>query len=136
MPLDSSYTLSCKDTVAQENFADVDYDRWDDQTPNKSIYISDLHELNARDMLTFNRTFAKPSGNFLGMNKAALKFTRDITVLGKDGENIVVPSTFQLALSLPYGAGEDEIFFFTSRSTAILTKWTTCLDPLFRRLTI
>ena len=132
---DTITVASTKNTVAQDPAVDVDYTRWDDQTPNKSTYISDSHELSARDMLTFNRTFPKPSGNFLGMQKCLMKFTKDISVPGVDGVDILAPSIVQLAYSLPCGVTEDQLIFLKSRIAALALNWTVTA-AVARQLTV
>lgn len=71
---------------------------------NRAVYIGADHALNARNTVTLYRTPPKPSGNFLGVGKSAIKLSQDITVLGADGSSVVAPIIFEVSCSLPVGA--------------------------------
>lgn len=72
---------------------------------NRSVYISGDHLLDARDTLALYRTLPKVAGNFRGVAKTSLKFTKDVVVLGVDGvSNITAPIIVEVSMSLPVGA--------------------------------
>jgi hypothetical protein len=85
-----------------------DYSRFDTSGANRTVYIGDDHLTESRDTLTLYRTFPKVNGNFRGMKKSAIKFTKDFTVLGVDGSNIVVPCIVDVGFSVPVGLTDDQ----------------------------
>ncbi len=70
---------------------------------NRSVYISANHEPAARDTLGFYRAAPKANGNFKGVQKTSVKFTKDITVLGVDGTNLISPIITEVNFSFPVG---------------------------------
>ena len=80
----------------------------------RSLYKSPSHSLEARDTLTVTRSMPKPSGNFRGVKKSAIKDTIDVTVPGVDATtSIVAPAIGAVNFSLPVG---------TSAATALLLR--------------
>lgn len=71
---------------------------------NRSVYISAAHTPASRDTLGFYRTEPKANGNFRGVLKSSFKFTKDITVEGIDGSDIVAPLIVEVNFSFPMGS--------------------------------
>jgi len=80
----------------------VDYTRYQEQE-NRVTYISENHTLESRDQLQFYRTFPTKTGNFKGVMKSAVKFTRDYSVAGVDGNDITAPIIAEVSFSIPVG---------------------------------
>lgn len=75
-----------------------------DEFQNRSVYIGANHSPEARDNLTFYRTFPKQSGNFRGTCKSSFKISTDKVVNGADGASqIVAPVICEVSFSLPLG---------------------------------
>jgi hypothetical protein len=70
---------------------------------NRSTYIGPGHTQVARYLMQLYRSFAKRAGNFLGVAKTEVKITKDFTVLGVDGTNVVAPAIADASFSLPVG---------------------------------
>lgn len=80
------------------------YQRFDDSTPNKALYVTGAHSVMSRDSLALFRTFPKPSGNFAGVSRSTVKFSKDVIVPGVDStttqtSQIIVEVNF----SIPVG---------------------------------
>lgn len=87
---------------------------------NKSTYVGPNHSLQARNKMELYRTLPKRAGNFLGAAKGSVKFTKDITVPGADGTDIVVPQIFEVSYSLPVGSTDAQSLAFRQRVIAAL----------------
>jgi len=81
-----------------------------DKIDNRSFYITPTHSAEARDMLTFHRSLPKTNGNFRGVKKSTMKFTRDVIVLGADGiSNITAQEIISVNFSSPVGMTEADM---------------------------
>jgi len=99
-----------------------DYSRYDEYQ-NRSVYISDSHTLALRNTLGFYRTFPKPSGNFLGVAKSAVKLTEDIVVPGADATTtITVPNIGEVKFSFAVGATPAQTLAFKMRMSAMIAE--------------
>jgi len=79
------------------------YSRYDEYQ-NRAEYIAEDHTLALRNKLGIYRTFPKPSGNFLGVAKSAIKFTQDYSLAGADATTtITAPGIIEVSFSLPVG---------------------------------
>lgn len=102
------------------NPADVTYDRYI-ENENRSVYITSAHVPEARDTLGLYRTFPTKSGNFKGVSKSALKFTRDIEVSGVDSSTVLTsPMIADISFSIPVGALAIDILELRQRMIAAL----------------
>lgn len=82
---------------------DYVYSRFE-EFQNRASYIHALHSLSAKHTLTFYRTFPKPTGNYKGVAKTALKFSVDKIVDGVDGvSQLTSPMICEVGFSLPVG---------------------------------
>lgn len=80
------------------------YQRFDDSTPNKSLYVTSVHTMMSRDTLALFRTFPKPSGNFAGVSRTTIKFSRDVIVPGVDSTtNQTSQIIAEVNFSIPVG---------------------------------
>jgi hypothetical protein len=71
---------------------------------NKSTYRTASHnDTVQQDLLSFYRTAAKRSGEFLGTEKTAIKRTKTVIVKNASGLDVKAPSIVNLDFSLPYG---------------------------------
>lgn len=95
------------------------FTRFED-TPTRSTYIGANHSLSARDTLNFYRTLPKPSGNFNGVAKTALKFSKDIVVDGRDGADVTAPIIIEVSASIPVGATAAQVLVARQRVVSLL----------------
>lgn len=72
----------------------------------KTEYYDEDHTVASRSMCTVMCTLPKQNGNFYGTLKTSVKFTRDVTVTGVNGEDIKVPSIAEANFSFPSGTDE------------------------------
>lgn len=80
------------------------FQRFDDSTPNKSLYVTSVHTMMSRDTLALFRTFPKPSGNFAGVSRTTIKFSRDVIVPGVDSTtNQTSQIIAEVNFSIPVG---------------------------------
>lgn len=71
---------------------------------NRSEYIMEGHSLALRDKMGLYRTMPKQAGNFRGMAKTSVKFTKDLSVPGVDATtSIVAPEIIDIGFSFPVG---------------------------------
>lgn len=88
---------------------------------NRAVYISGSHALSARDTLSLYRTLPKPSGNFKGVAKCALKFSQDILVDGVDGvSQLTSPIIVEVSMSVPVGATAAQCLIARQRAVTLL----------------
>jgi hypothetical protein len=100
--LDNVITLAV-DELNDTNTVDHVFNRYD-EFQNRSVYSGENHQLTARDILTFYRTFQKVSGNFRGVAKSSAKFTQDFVVDGVDGvSQLTSPLIAEVNFSIPVG---------------------------------
>jgi len=69
----------------------------------KSTYIGPNHSPMAFDMLSLTANTPKPSGNFPGTQKSTFKRSKQFTVVGVNGENVVLPAIVEVSFSIPSG---------------------------------
>ena len=87
---------------------------------NRAVYISDEHSIAERDTLALYRTLPKPSGNFRGVGKSTVKFSKDLSVLGVDGTSQVAPLIIEVSFSIPVGATVATMLEMRQRAVALL----------------
>lgn len=127
--LDNTITLDVDVDGTGTNNETVVFTR-KDEVSGRSYYESDSHANALRDILQFYRTKAKRSGNYMGSDKAAAKFTHDVTVNGVDQTtSIVSPAIIEVSTSLPVGMTDADIEAFFARMPATIN-----LRSLFLRL--
>lgn len=115
----ASITLAV-DELNNANDVNHVYTRFDEYQ-NRSVYNHSSHSLEARDTMTFYRTFAKPSGNFKGMAKSAIKFSQDLSVTGVDGlAALVSPLIAEVSFSIPVGVAVAAQLLMRQRLIAVL----------------
>jgi hypothetical protein len=76
---------------------------------NRSVYICADHDPAARNLLGFYRTAPKINGNFKGVLKTSMKFTRDYTVVGVDGSDLSSPIIIEVNYSIPVGVAAADV---------------------------
>lgn len=102
----------------------------------RSVYIGENHRLDARDTLVFYRTMPTASGNFKGMAKTAVKFSRDLSVPGVDSStSLTVPLIIEATVSLPVGAAKAELVEARQKLIALLDD-DSIMNPLNTQLSI
>lgn len=90
---------------------------------NRAVYISGTHAITAKDTLGFYRTFPKVNGNFRGVAKTAVKFSKDVSVLGVDGvSSILAPIILEVSISMPVGITAAEALIARQRMIAMLDR--------------
>jgi hypothetical protein len=103
---------------------------------NRSEYIHTNHTMVMRDKLGFYRTQPKINGNFRGMAKSAVKFTKDHMVPGVDTTTeIIAPSIIEIRISNPVGMTPAETLAMVMRAAAFLPL-STIVAPLVDQLQV
>lgn len=103
---------------------------------NRSVYIGDSHSMAAKDTLGLYRTFPKPSGNFKGVAKTAVKFSKDVLVTGADGvSQLTAPIIVDISFAIPVGATHGDILVARQRALALLDL-DAIMDPLNEQLMV
>lgn len=88
---------------------------------NRAVYIGASHSISAKDTLSLYRTQPKSSGNFKGVAKTAVKFSKDLVVDGVDGvSQLTAPLIVDISFSIPVGATHAEILIARQRALALL----------------
>lgn len=130
---DNEITLAV-DVLHNSTFVDKVYTRMD-QYMNRTVYVSEDHSFATPDTLTFYRTFPKPSGNYPGQAKAAVKFSKTVSVPGVDGADVFGPFIIEVSASLPVGVTPAVQLEIRQRATALLNREDIMVD-LFNQLEI
>lgn len=101
--------------------AALSFTRLGDEGLNKSTYVETTnHSVISRDMLNFYSTPAKPSGNSCGIQRSAIKRTRDFSVDTRDGSGThYLPARCQISFDLPVGMTDAQRRVFILESVAI-----------------
>lgn len=133
---EETLTLTVDETNDGETTANVNhvYKRFDTFN-TRSIYHHANNQPDLRDILSFYRTEAKRNGNYRGARRSSFKFTKDVTVLGFDGSNIVVPMYFEVNASIPLGVTEEVMMVQRQKCVALLDD-DTISGPLNKDLSI
>jgi hypothetical protein len=95
---------------------------------SKSVYYDADHTVAARNEVAFARTFPKQSGNFYGTLRTNVKFTKDITVPGVNGENIKTPVIGEASFSFPVGVDNATATLIRQKLVAMLD-YDAVMDP-------
>lgn len=131
---DNSLTLAV-DELNNASTTDHVYSRFEEYQ-NRSVYIHSGHSLDARDTLSLYRTFPKAAGNFKGMAKSAIKFSKDQEVTGVDGvSTLVSPLIVEVSFSIPVGSTSAQILIARQRAIALLDN-DTFMDKLNEQLMV
>lgn len=97
-----------------------DFTRFE-ETINRTIYAGENHAINAKDTLALYRTAPKQSGNFKGVAKTSVKFTKDNVVLGVDGlAQLTSPLIVEVSFSVPVGVTNATVKEMRQRLIALL----------------
>lgn len=92
-----------------------------DYFQNRSVYSGPLHSSLNRDTLNFYRAVAKQNGNFRGVDKSSVKFSKDYTVPGVDSTSTLVsPVIIEVNFSIPVGVSAATIKEMRQRVIALL----------------
>lgn len=99
--LDNTITLSvdAANTGSSSAYSLVRLHEYDDKT----IYYGPSHTRASRELMTFTRSEAKPSGSFRGIDSSTMKITVDVVVPGSDGVDRVAPFTIICEARMPVG---------------------------------
>lgn len=117
--LDNTITLSV-DTTNDDTPENHVFTRYDEYQ-NRSVYNGPDHSLDTKELLTIYRTPPKPSGNFKGVAKSALKFARDVDVEGKDSTTTVAAVELgEISFSIPIGTTAADAMILRQRMIAAL----------------
>lgn len=116
------------DTLNSGSTTDYDFTRFE-ETLNRTIYAGENHAIDARDQLAIYRTAPRKTGNFKGVAKTSVKFTRDFTVLGVDGlANLTAPLILEVSFSVPVGCTSTQMVEMRQRVIALLDSDTVMND--------
>lgn len=111
-------------TTTNETYARYDINQ------NRSTYIGSSHLAEARDTISMYRSFATKSGNFKGVQKTSVKFTKDHEVTGVDGTTtLTAPVILEISFSVPVGVTAAQMKIVRQRALALLDS-DTVMDAL------
>lgn len=111
------------------------YSRYEEQQ-NRTVYIGAFHTPDSRDMLTLLRTMPTKNGNFKGVSKSTVKFTKDTVVSGVDGSTtLTAPIIIDVSFSIPVGTIAADVIKARQRVIALLDE-DSFMDPLNIQLQI
>lgn len=110
------------DVLNNGTLVDQAFTRYDDSTPNRSIYIGPGHTLSSREQFALLRTFPKRTGAYYGSAKAAVKFTSDVVVPQADGTDTTAPLIAEIGFSIPVGTTPAKLVELRQRILAILDR--------------
>jgi hypothetical protein len=117
------------DITNDENVVVEVYER-SNEYQDRSTYIGENHALDARDQIQLYRTYPTKSGNFKGVQKSSVKFTKDQAVSGADGvTTLTAPLIIDVSFSVPVGTSAAEILAARQRAIALLDS-DNYMDPL------
>lgn len=113
----------------------VNFTRFDEYQ-NRTVYIGDNHQMDAKDTLTLYRSTPTPNGNFKGVMKTSVKFTKDVLVPGVDGvSTLTAPIILEVSFSVPVGASAAALLLARQTALALVDR-DDIMDPLNRTLMI
>lgn len=108
------------DAANDGNPASEVYTRYE-EFQNRSRYIGTGHTPGSRNELALYRSFPTRAGNFKGVGKTSIKFTRDVEVAGVDSSTTVTaPIIFEMSFSVPVGVAEADLIHICQSGLAIL----------------
>jgi len=91
------------------------------QFPDRTVYVGPGHSVAMRNMMTLYRSFPKENGNFKGVAKISVKFTRDIMIPGVDTTTtIIAPEIVETKFSIPVGVTSAEALIERQKIVGIL----------------
>lgn len=103
---------------------------------NRAMYISADHTLVAKDTFGMYRTLPKSNGNFKGVAKTSIKFSKDIQVDGLDGvSKITAPIIMEVSVSLPVGTTPETAMIMRQRVISALDR-DDVMVPLMEQLMV
>lgn len=108
------------DVLNNATAVDYDFTRYE-EFQNRSKYIGENHTAVSKDTLDLYRTQPKQSGNFRGVGKSALKFSKDISVDGVDSTTALTAAIIvEVSFSAPVGATTAQLVEMRQRAIALL----------------
>lgn len=130
----NTVTLSV-DVLNNGTTEDQVYTRYE-ELQNRTAYIGASHLPDNRDVLGIYRTFPTKSGNFKGVAKSAVKFTKDVEVAGVDSSTTLTsPIILDFSASVPVGATIADVKEARQRMIALLDS-DTFMDALMIQLMV
>lgn len=126
--LDNTITLAV-DELNNDSTVDHIYTRID-QFQDRTVYQGPDHSLALRETMSVYRTKPNRSGNFHGVAKTSVKFTKDISVEGVDSTTaITAPMITTISFSFPVGVTDAEVLEERQKVLALLD-----MDTIMNRL--
>lgn len=122
------------DLANDSNLVNVVFTRFEEQ-PNRTTYIGSGHSFDNRNTLGLYRTFPTKNGNFRGVAKSAVKFTKDISVAGVNEQPITAPVIIDITFSVPVGTDSSTLVAMRQKALSLLDT-DLIMDKLNRTLEI
>jgi len=117
--LDTTITLSV-DTTNDDTPENHVFTRYDEYQ-NRTVYTGPNNALDSRELMTVYRTAPKPAGNFKGVAKSTVKFSRDVEIEGKDSTtNVGAVELGEVSFSIPVGTSAADAMILRQRLIAAL----------------
>lgn len=133
--LPDELTLTIDPELDGQSTTEAVFTRYEEDK-SKSTYISSAHTVASRDQLQFYRTFPKQNGNFRGVQKATIKFTKDAIVDGVNGDPVVAPLIIEVNFSIPVGYASADVAAVRSGLVSLFKDEIEAVGNLCNRLEI
>jgi len=117
--LDNQITLAT-DKANDTTIVNEVFTRYDESSPNRVTYKGPAFSLITKDTMTLYRTPVNPNGNFLGTAKSEIKFSKNFSVVGKDGSTISAPGIAGANFSFPVGMTSTDMTWMRQRLIAAI----------------
>lgn len=117
--LDNQITLAT-DKANNATIVNEVFFRYDESSPNRVTYRGPAFTLVTKDTMKLYRTPVNPNGNFLGTAKSEIKFSKNFTVIGKDGSTISAPGIAGANFSFPVGMTTEDMTWMRQRLIAAI----------------
>ncbi len=98
---DNTITLSV-DLANDSNPSNQAFVRFEELS-NRSTYNGPGHTLAAPHTMQLYRTLPKRAGSSLGTARSSVKFTKNVTVVDADGNDVIRPLIAEVTFSVPVG---------------------------------
>lgn len=103
---------------------------------NRATYIGASHTPDNRDTLSLYRSFPTKSGNFKGVSKTSMKFSKDMAVDGVDSStSLTAPIIIEISVAVPVGVAAADVLKARQRALALLDL-DSVMDPLNNQLMV
>lgn len=123
------------DTLNNGTTQNETYTRFE-EFQNRATYIGSSHSPDHRDTLSLYRSFPTKTGNFKGVSKTSVKFSKDYTIVGVDSSTtLTAPIIIEISVAAPVGITTDALKTARQRAIALLDL-DSVMEPLNSQLMV